>query len=183
MLAYSAKKYQIPNMAKTYYCEFAGNPSLEPLQLNEDSWIESISNNDVYTLLGYTFLPTNDLNKIVEKNINSKMHNEAKYYAWLANNELTPIEKKLHVLDACMFNALLYGCEAWGDFSFVYDKLRLLEKKVLKAILKVKSGTTNDLVYYELRRGDIVSRIKDRQCKFYEKLKEIPTGEMEAVES
>lgn len=32
-------------------------------------------------------------------------------------------------------------------------------------------------MYYEMRSGDIVSRIKDRQCKFYEKLKEIPTGD------
>ena len=76
-----------------------------------------------------------------------------------------------------MFSSLLYGSEAWGDFSCMYDKLRKIEKKVLKTILKVKSGTTNDLVYHELRRGDIVSRIKDRQHKFYKKLKELPRDE------
>ena len=44
----------------------------------------------------------------------------------------------------------------------------------MKAILKVKSGTTNDLVYHELRRGDIVSRIKDRQHKFFMKVSQLP---------
>ena len=76
-----------------------------------------------------------------------------------------------------MCGSLLYSCEAWGDFSFLYDKLLKIEKKVLKTILKVKSGTTNDLVYHELRRGDIVSKIKDRQHKFFNKIKEIPQDE------
>ena len=73
-----------------------------------------------------------------------------------------------------MFSALLYGSETWGDFSCVHDKLRKIEKKALKAILKVKSGTTSDLVYHELRRGDIVSRIKDRQRKFFMKVSQLP---------
>ena len=40
----------------------------------------------------------------------------------------------------------------------------------MKAILKVKAGTSNDLVYHELRRGDIISKIKDRQYKFFQKV-------------
>ena len=107
----------------------------------------------------------------------AKMCNEAKYYAWLKINENTPIEVKVHVLDMCMFNALLYGCEAWGEFAFAYNELRKIERKVLKAIMKVKSGTTNDLVFHELRRGDIVARIKDRQFNFYNKLKDLPPGD------
>ena len=105
------------------------------------------------------------------------MCNVAKFYGWLANNETTPIEMKLRVLDNCMFPALLYGCEAWGEFSCVHDKIRKIEKKALKAILKVKSGTTNDLVYYELRRGDIVAKIKDWQYRFYQKVSQLPPGE------
>ena len=58
MLGYSARKYQIPNMTKTYYCEFAANPSLEPLELDQDTLIESVSDIGGYVLLGFTFLPT-----------------------------------------------------------------------------------------------------------------------------
>ena len=41
---------------------------------------------------------------------------------------------------------------------------------MLKAILKVKTGTTSDLVYKELDRPDIISRIKYRQYNFFSKL-------------
>ena len=177
MLEYSKRKYQIPNMKKTFYCEFDDNPTLEPLQLDDDSYIDSVKMDTGYPYIGVTFIPTKDTNKIIEKNINKKMHNVAKYYGWLANNESTPIEMKLQTLDMCMFNALLHGSETWGDFSKQYGKLRMIERKALKAILKVKSGTTNDLVYHELRRGDIVSKIKDRQCNFYKKLVQLPDDE------
>ena len=45
--------------------------------------------------------------------------------------------------------------------------------------MRVKSGTTNDLIYHELRRGDIISKIKDRQHNFYHKL--ILLSEEEAI--
>ena len=44
-------------------------------------------------------------------------------------------------------------------------------------MLGVKSGMTNDLIYHELRRGDIISRIKDKQCRFYRKLLQMPSDE------
>ena len=37
-------------------------------------------------------------------------------------------------------------------------------------MLKVKSGTSNDLIYFELERPDIVSRVKDKQFHFCNKL-------------
>ena len=115
--------------------------------------ISSIDLNKADSYLGMNFIPTNDMKKIIDKNLNMEMFNVAKFYGWLENNDVTPIEIKLRVLDNCMFSALLYGSETWGDFSCVL---------VVEAILKVKSGTTNDLVYHKLRRGDNVSRIKDR---------------------
>ena len=61
--------------------------------------------------------------------------------------------------------------------SHIEDKLRKIELKALKAILKVKKGTTNDLVYHELRRPDIISKIKDRQYKFFDKLRNTDTSD------
>ena len=43
--------------------------------------------------------------------------------------------------------------------------------------MKIKSGTTNDLVLHEIRRGDIVSKLKDRQYNFFKKLREIEKGD------
>ena len=70
-----------------------------------------------------TFIPTNDMRKIIENNVNKKMFNVSKFYGWLEINQVTPIEMKLRVLDNCMFSALLYGSETWGDFSDVSGKL------------------------------------------------------------
>ena len=43
---------------------------------------------------------------------------------------------------------------------------------MLKRILNVKKGTCNDLIYYELKRPPITTRIRDRQFRFYQKLQE-----------
>ena len=93
------------------------------------------------------------------------MKHIAKYYAWLDINENTPIETKLLVLDNCCFNALLYACEVWGDISYIESRLSMLETKLLKRILNVKKGTSNTIIFQELRRANI-SKIKDRQFQF-----------------
>ena len=170
---YSDRKYQILNLKKTKYCEFSSNPTMEKLTIDEKTSIASVDTNQGYSYLGMTFIPTNDMKKIIEKNINKKLFNVAKFYGWLEINITTPIEIKLRILDNCMFSALLYGSETWGDFTYIYEKLRKIERKAIKAILKVKSGTTNDLVFHELHRGDIVSKIKDRQCNFFKKISQL----------
>ena len=48
-----------------------------------------------------------------------------------------------------MFNAILYGVEAWGDTSHLENQLLTIEMKALKAIPKVKYGATRDLVLHE----------------------------------
>ena len=68
------------------------------------------------------FYPTNDLDTIILNNISIRKVNVAKYYAWLEINDNTPVDVKLLVLDQCMFTALLYGDEAWGDISIIEDE-------------------------------------------------------------
>ena len=94
----------------------------------------------------------------------------SKYYAWLAVNENTPIDIKLMVLDQCLLTALLYGAESWGDFTCIKEKIRKIETDILRRILKVKKTTSTDLIYYELNRPDIVSKLKDAQFKFFKKI-------------
>ena len=45
----------------------------------------------------------------------------------------------------------------------------------------MKSGTTNELVYFELKRCDIISRIRDQQYKFFQKVKEFSTEDAVVV--
>ena len=99
------------------------------------------------------------------------MFNIVKFYAWLEYNEDTPFFVKINVkIYICLFAALLYSVEAWGDVNELENKLLKIEREALKRVLGVKNGTTNDLVYIELQKADIIANIKDRQRKFYEKI-------------
>ena len=155
------------------YGNFTDNPTFEPLIIDENITINSINRDDGYRYLGTFVYPTNDIKEIIQRNINKRMVNVAKFYAWLSVNEWTPVDVKLMVFDACVFKALLYGVECWGNISFLEKKLQDLEIKALKTILHVKKGTTNDLIYHELRRPSIVTTIKDLQYNFFKKLGEI----------
>ena len=77
------------------------------------------------------------------------------------------------VFDNCVLNGLLYGIETWGDISSIEKQLKVIETKALKYILRVKKGTTTDLVYHE-QRDDIICKIKGRQYSFYKKLTSMP---------
>ena len=82
---------------------------------------------------------------------NKKTFNIVKYYNWLEVNEWTPVTLKLRVLYNCMFSSILYSCETWGNIiTKLGKKILLVERKALKRILGVKSGTTNNLRYQEL---------------------------------
>ena len=66
---------------------------------------------------------------------------------------------------------MLYASETWGDISCISEDLLKTELQILKRILNIKSGTCSDLVYYELKRPPIILKIRDRQFKFFEKIK------------
>ena len=160
MLLYSKRKYQVPNVKKTYFAHFSEKPIVTPILIGEDTYISSIDEKKGHVYLSMILLPTDDLKKILLANINSRMKHVAKYYAWLEINENRPIETKLLVPDNFVFSALLYGCEAWGDVSRIVPKLITVEIHLLKGVLNVKIGTSNDITFYELRRPNIVCKIR-----------------------
>ena len=138
IISYSDGKYQVINMMKTKYCEFIEDPKMEDMIINDTQSIGCVTLKDGYPYLGFIFIQTNNVTKIIERNVNDKMYNVSKYYGWLEINGTTPIEVKLRVLDCCMFNAMLYGSETWGDFSNVHEKLRAIERKLLKTNTRSK---------------------------------------------
>ena len=80
LLQYSARRYQIPNIMKTQYCHFSKHPSLDPIQIDEQTKIQSVHILKGYKYLGMYFYPTNDIQEIISKNINKKIHT-SKFYA------------------------------------------------------------------------------------------------------
>ena len=173
ILDYSNRKYQIPNFKKTKYADFSSKTTTTPIEIEGYKPFLSIDCNKGHSYLGMLFLPTSDVDAILLFNIKSRMKHIPKFYSWLEINENTPFETKLLVIDNCCLSAITYGCESWGDFSCVHQKLISLEIKILKTTLKVKKGTSNDLIFYELRRCNIIAKIKDKQYNFFRKLQEL----------
>ena len=112
-----------------------------------------------------TFFPTNDLKFIIQENISRRVHCVHKCYALLEVNKETPIRIKLLVLDQCMFT----------NFNVIENKMLRIEQDA--RILRVKSGTSNDLVYFELDRPDVASLIKERLFCFFKKLLKLNNDE------
>ena len=169
ILKFSKSKYMIANIEKTFYLEMNSNPSNTPLIIDDETYINPAENGK-YVYLGMLFIPTNDITALIRANLKHRSYNIKKYHEWLEVNENTPIKIKLQVLDACMLTAYLYGSETWWKIDEVADDILIQERKLLKRILGVKQGTSNDLIYIELGRCDIISRIKDLQFKFNEKI-------------
>ena len=177
LFLYSGTKYQVANIKKTFYCHFSNNPITEPMHIDDETIISSVDQQKGHPYLGMSFFPTNSIEEIVKFNVNKRMWHVAKFYGWLEVNENTPIESKLHVLDQCVFGAYLYASECWGNISYIEKKLLTTEMLLLKRICNVKKGTTNDLVLFELKRSPVTTRIRDRQCAFYQNLLQFTTDD------
>ena len=176
LIQYSHSMYQVANVKKTVYAHFAKDPITTPIDIDETTQIFSIDDKG-HVFLGMTYIPTNELEVILKFNLKNRMKNTAKFYGWLEVNENTPIQTKLLVLDVCVFGAMLNASESWGNISCIEESLVKTEMKMLKRILNVKKGTCNDLIYYELRRAPITLQIRDRQFRFFKKLKEFSPDE------
>ena len=157
ILLYSAKRYQVPNISQTKYCHFAKWPAHENLIIDEHISIGTIDPIKGFKYLGILFFPTDIITDIIAKNLNKRVGNISKFYAWLNSN--TPIDVKLIVLDNCLFSSISYGVETWGEVSCIEKKLLDIEMKALKSILKVKIGTTNDLILRAILRCIIITKI------------------------
>ncbi len=74
---------------------------------------------------------------------------------------------------SCLFESILYSCEAWGDLVMIEEKFNLIERKALKAILGIKQGSADEIVYAEINRAEISAVIKDRQHNFWNKFQSL----------
>ena len=172
LLDYSDENYQTANIDKTKYLHLSKTPRRDPIAVNEERLVAS-AGKDGYNYLGMLFVESNLLKDHIMKNLNTKMINIHKFYAWLESNESTPIMIKLLVLYNCALAAMLYAVETWWEIESYKEKVLLIERKALKRCLGVKSNVPNSVVYVELNKADIISTICDRQYDFFQKLSEL----------
>ena len=166
---YSNENFSKINYDKTQYMHMNESASNEPLEVNRDVLIEAVDPSVGYSWLGFVLSHADNIPDLVFFNFNKKKLNIAKFYSWLQINRDTPFVIKMRVLYGCMFAAILYSCEAWGDISHIADDLLAIEPKALKFCLGVKQSTPNNLVYAELNSPTISSAIQDRQYSFLQK--------------
>ena len=124
----------------------------------------------MYCWLGFWLSYADNIPDLIQANLNKKSFNICKFYGWLQANQETPIIIKLKVLYSCMFAAILYSCETWGDLEKVTEQLLLMERKALRSCLGVKDNVPNDIVYQELNIPDIIAKIVRQQQEFFTKL-------------
>ena len=145
LFGYSGDNDQVANIGKTKYLHLSLDPITEPLEIDENQYVESAYEKG-YRYLGMLFICSNRLSDQMLSNIMDRMGNLHKFYAWLHYNEMTPITIKLLVLYNCVFLALLYGGETWGDLSVISEKILKEERQALKRILGVKTSAPNNLL-------------------------------------
>ena len=172
----SDAKFMVTNTDKTFYLHLCDEQVTDDIELSCGITIQSAPNNE-HLYLGMWFKTAASITEQIKCNFNHRAYNIKKYYEWLDVNLMTPIITKLQVLDACMFMAYLYGCECWSTIDEVSEDILALERKFLKTILQVKPSTPNAIIYIELGRPDMISKIKTRQKKFYENCKKVTKEE------
>ena len=169
----SDERFMITNTDKTFYLHLCDTPVKDDMLLSNGSTIYSAVN-DEHLYLGMWFIASAEIVQQILCNFRHRSFNIQKFCEWLDINEMTPVNIKICVLDSCMFAAYLYGCECWSmSVDEVKDKILGIERKMLKKILQVKPSTPSEIVYVELGRCDIMSRIKQRQKRFFERCKEL----------
>ena len=123
-----------------------------------------------YCWLGFWLSYADNVLSLIKFNLKKKSFNICGFYGWLEANQQTPIILKLKVLYSCMFAAILYSCEAWGNIDGIAEEILLMERKALKRCLGVKSSVPNDVIYHELNIPDIIAKILKQQQKFFAKI-------------
>ena len=170
IMSYSVEKHLEINILKTKYMEMCNDPSLEDILFSDGNVVNAVKPSEGHPFLGFHLSYSDNIADLILKNFNKKQYVIVKFYDWLEHNASLPFYLKLRVLYSCMFSTLLYSCEVWGDLKEIKDRILLTERKALKRCLGVKLGTTDDIIYFEIKRPDIISLIKIRQRKFMNKL-------------
>ncbi len=106
----------------------------------------------------------------VNADIKKRNVNTIKYFAFLRNNANAPVDVKLKVLEDCTL-AILYNAETWANSKI--DRLDVVHRRMLKAILGIGVTTCKEFPYIELGVPSIKTRIEMMQWEFWNKVIEL----------
>ena len=116
----------------------------EPIEVDHVK-LES-TGSEIY--LGSVITNSQKLVTDVEADIKQRRISIVKFFAFLRTNKNAPIGIKLKVLDSCVVASLLHNAETWADTKT--ERLEVIYRRMLKAILGVRMTTVSDLLYIEL---------------------------------
>ena len=153
------------NIDKTKIIRFSkGKPkkAIQPFYLNNEI-VELVES---YIYLGTTIKFNGSFSDAIDKQINQA---HRALFAIKSKKEKfnLPIDLVLDLFDKMILPILLYGCEIWGFEDL--EKIEIFYRKFLKYILKVKSQTTDCMVYGETGRVPLDIIIKTRMVVFWNK--------------
>ena len=143
-----------------------------PLESNTDANIESTKH---YVYLGAHFLQDGRMSSVIKKQAESCSKHVYKFVAFAHKNSNMPFSMKMRVLKAALFSSMLYASETW-----LTDQLSSVSKHYLaaiKALLGVRSSTTNTLCLVELGLPDLPSTVLKKRTKFLKSFQARSTGD------
>ena len=131
-----------------------------------DELILKPTNSEAY--LGSIITNSYKLIDDVNADIKNRQVNVIKFFAFLRNNRNAPVNVKLKVLNACILSSLLYNSETWSNVNI--NRLEILHRRMLRAILGIGSRTCNEIVYIELGITSLQTHITIKQFEFWKKV-------------
>ena len=76
-----------------------------------------------------------------------------------------PLDIQCELFDQLVVPILLYGSEVWGFQKL--DCIEIFHRKFLKSLLKLNRGTANCMVYGEVGRFALASKVEKRMINFW----------------
>lgn len=127
-----------------------------------------IENTREYTYLGTKISPL-PIAKQIQAHVESKAPHRRKFSSFLQKNFEAPFPVKMKVWECALTSSLLYSSESWltNSISSVYQ----CYLSSLKEMLSVRQQTPNDLVIIECGVQPLPDWIKNKQRKFFQKIR------------
>ena len=137
-----------------------------------------IRHTESYCYLG-TPISGKPIQQQVTEHLKAKQSHVRKYLSFLSKNSDAPFIVKKTVWNAALNSAIFYSAETWFCSNLKTANAPYLTSA--KALLGVRTQTSNDLVYLELGVSSIVSLIRSRQIAFLHKLNTNPAFDSSPV--
>ena len=162
---FCSRSGMVINASKTKFMVINGNvKDREPLVYGNIV----VQNWDSYIYLGAVFTQDGSTETSVSEHLLSKHPHVLKFNAFITTNVDFPFWIKQKVFHAALLSTILYSSEAWLGNSA--RNAQTAYYSVVKTLRGVRVTTANELCLMELGIPSVVTRVRDAQKKFLDKL-------------